>query len=355
MKKQILLAGIALLSLGLSGCSAMQRGGIIGALIGGGAGAGIGAAGGGVGVAIGAGAGAGAGLLTGAIAGEAYEIHRARMLDEYSDVDKYSGETRVSTAVVAKYEKQLARMEARTKVMAARYEEIVSKSYVLANSIQADGRYVQVETTKEGTTQITMLSEVLFDEGEAKLREAVYPVLEEVGRVVNQEYPGFLVAIEGHTDGNEIKDNSGFLSNWELSAARSLAVLHFLEKQGGVDPKRMAISGYSANRPVAPNTSPDGQRLNRRVVITLIPTDLPYLDETAPLSTVQTTTTTTTTVFSDDSLNAATLNAIDSVLPGGGESTGRQVAPIQDSNLPGARPQSENEMLQNLPAYPSIR
>jgi len=345
--KRSSLTTIAVLALFLSACTAMQRGGLIGGLIGGGMGAGIGAAGGGVGVAIGAGAGAGAGLLTGAIAGEAYEIHRARMLEDYADVDKYSGEAKVSTKVVAKYEKQLARMEARTKMMAARYEEIVAKSYVLANNIQADGRYVQVETTKEGTTQITMLSEVLFDEGRAQLREAVYPVLEEVGRVVNTEYPNFLVAIEGHTDSNELPEGSNFMSNWELSAARSLAVLHFLEKQGGVDPKRMAISGYSANRPVASNATEDGQRLNRRVVITLIPTDFgPELSQ-------------------DEQLNATVNSIMESTMPtepqsgtvpvqdlGRGGSTGLDVAP--DNSLPGAAPQSEAEMLNNLPAFPTI-
>ena len=345
--KRSSLTTIAILALMLSACTAMQRGGLIGGLIGGGMGAGIGAAGGGVGVAIGAGAGAGAGLLTGAIAGEAYEIHRARMLEDYADVDKYSGEAKVSTKVVAKYEKQLAKMEARTKMMAARYEEIVAKSYVLANNIQADGRYVQVETTKEGTTQITMLSEVLFDEGRAQLREAVYPVLEEVGRVVNSEYPNFLVAIEGHTDSNELPEGSNFMSNWELSAARSLAVLHFLEKQGGVDPKRMAISGYSANRPVASNATADGQRLNRRVVITLIPTDFG-----SPLS-------------QDEQLNNTVNGIMESTMPtapqsgtvpvpnyGRGGSTGLDIAP--DGTLPGAAPQSEAEMLNSLPAFPTI-
>ncbi|MBO7435457.1 OmpA family protein [bacterium] len=345
MKRTPLLSALILLALCLSGCSAMQRGGLIGGLIGAGAGAGIGAAGGGVGVAIGAGAGAGAGLLTGAIAGEAYEIHRARMLEDYADVDRYSGEAKVSSKVVAKYEKQLARMEARTKMMAARYEEIVAKSYVLANSIQADGRYVQVETTKEGATQITMLSEVLFDEGRAQLREAVYPVLEEVGRVVNTEYPGYLVAIEGHTDNNELAEGSNFLSNWELSAARSLAVLHFLEKEGGVDPKRMAISGYSANRPVASNATSDGQRLNRRVVITLIPTDLPALPQDTSLDS-------TANSIMNDVLPPPQSGSvpIPQYEPGG--STGLNVAPAQ--NLPGASPQSESEMLQNLPAFPTI-
>ncbi|MBR5901163.1 OmpA family protein, partial [bacterium] len=220
-----------------------------------------------------------------------------------------------------------------------------AKSYVLANSIQADGRYVQVETTKEGATQITMLSEVLFDEGRAQLREAVYPVLEEVGRVVNTEYPGYLVAIEGHTDNNELAEGSNFMSNWELSAARSLAVLHFLEKEGGVDPKRMAISGYSANRPVASNATADGQRLNRRVVITLIPADLPRLPQDGSLDS-------TVNSIMDDVLpppQSGSVN-IPQYEPGG--STGLNVAPAQ--NLPGAAPQSESEMLQNLPAFPTI-
>ncbi|NLF39980.1 OmpA family protein [bacterium] len=254
----------------VAGCTSMQRGGLIGALIGAGAGAGIGAAGGGVGVAIGAGAGAGAGALMGAVAGEVYEVHRTRLKQEYARFDPDSGEAIVRTKNLADYEKRLTLVEARNRELIARNERLIAESYTLADAIGADGRYLRVESTPEGVMQVSMISEVLFEPGSAKLKEAIYPVLDEIGRTIREDYPQYAVAIEGHTDAIEAAD-TGYRSQWELSAARSLSVLHYFADQNLIDPARMAVASYGPYRPAGDGSTPEGQRLNRRVVITLVP------------------------------------------------------------------------------------
>lgn len=254
----------------LAGCTSVQRGGLIGALIGAGAGAGIGAAGGGVGVAIGAGAGAGAGALLGGIAGEVYEVHRARLKAEHEKYDPNSGEAVVSTKTLAKYEKRLALIEARNRDLIAQNERLLVASYTLAGQIHADGRFVRVDTTPEGVMQVSLVSEVLFEPGSAKIKEAIYPVLDEIGATITREYPNHYIAIEGHTDPSEVA-TSGYRSQWELSAARALAVLHYFGDQRLIDPSKMAIASYGPYRPVADNATAEGQRMNRRVVITLMP------------------------------------------------------------------------------------
>jgi len=60
-----------------------------------------------------------------------------------------------------------------------------------------------------------------------------------------------------------------YLSNWELSAARSASVVHMLV-EGGIDPRRLAVVAYGEFRPVLPNTTPDGRNANRRVVLTIL-------------------------------------------------------------------------------------
>ena len=268
MKRQItcLLLAIAL----LSGCTNIQRGTLVGALIGGGIGAGIGAAGGGVGVAVGAGIGAGTGAILGMVAGEVYEVHKARMKDEYADYNPETGAAVVTTKTLAEYEKRLAVMEAKNRYLMAQNEKLIAASYTMADAINADGRYVRVDTTPEGVLQVTLVSEVLFEPGRAKLKEAIYPVLDEIGRSVSEEYPDYYVAIEGHTDPSEVS-STGYRSNWELSAARSLAVLHYFSDRELIDQTHLAVAGYGSERPVADASTPDGQRMNRRVVITLMP------------------------------------------------------------------------------------
>jgi flagellar motor protein MotB len=268
MKRRLLSCVLILMM--LSACTTIQRGTLIGALIGGGVGAGIGAAGGGVGVAIGAGAGAGAGALLGMVAGDIYEVHRQSLKDEYALYDKDSGAAVVRTKNLAEYEKRLVQMEARNRDLIAQNERLIAASYTLADAIGADGTFVRVETTPEGIMQVSMVSEVLFESGSATIKEAIYPVLDEIGRTISQDYPDYYVGIEGHTDESEVS-TTGYRSRWELSAARALAVLHYFADQDLIPSERMAVASYASHRPVAAGEGAKSQRVNRRVVITLMP------------------------------------------------------------------------------------
>jgi chemotaxis protein MotB len=121
-----------------------------------------------------------------------------------------------------------------------------------------------------------MVSEVLFEPGNAKIKEAIYPVLDDVAGVIAEEYPTSTIAIEGHTDASEVVD-TGFRSNWELSAARALSVLHYFADQQLIDPSRMVVASYSSNRPAADPSTAEGQRMNRRVIITIMPQNTPVI------------------------------------------------------------------------------
>ena len=79
------------------------------------------------------------------------------------------------------------------------------------------------------------VAEVFFDSGKADLRPEAYPILDKVAEFLKEEVPDRNVAIEGHTDNEPIK-YSGWKSNWELSTARALSVLHYLVDKKGIDP-----------------------------------------------------------------------------------------------------------------------
>ena len=84
-------------------------------------------------------------------------------------------------------------------------------------------------------------------------------------------YPDRAISIEGHTDNRALKQNSRYVSNWELSAARSLAAVYHLQQNNQVDPKRLSVVGYGEFRPVADNETAEGRTLNRRIEIRLLP------------------------------------------------------------------------------------
>ncbi len=119
---------------------------------------------------------------------------------------------------------------------------------------------------------ITFVAEVLFDSGKAELKSTAVQALNKVASVITQKVADRDVGIEGHTDNQPIRV-SGWKSNWELSTARAISVLHAMEN-AGVKPNRLVASGYGEYRPVVSNNDSSGRSKNRRVEIVILPKKL---------------------------------------------------------------------------------
>ncbi len=130
-------------------------------------------------------------------------------------------------------------------------------------------REVKVEMLEKGLV-ITFLAEVLFNSGKSKIREESFERLNKVAKVLNTTVKELDIGIEGHTDNEPIK-YSAWPSNWELSSARSMSVLHYLIDDQAVNPERLSVTGYGEHRPVASNDSPEGRQKNRRVELVIMP------------------------------------------------------------------------------------
>jgi chemotaxis protein MotB len=147
----------------------------------------------------------------------------------------------------------------------------------LSHEIQ--DKQVRLEMMEKGLV-ITVVGDLLFDSGKAKIRHEAYPVLDKVGRVLKENVPQFNVGIEGYTDDQPIK-LSAWKSNWELSTARALSVLHYLVNEERISPNRLSAIGYGEYHPVATNDTREGRQLNRRVEIVILP-QLTKIKETKP-------------------------------------------------------------------------
>jgi len=134
---------------------------------------------------------------------------------------------------------------------------------------EINDKQVKLQMMEKGLV-ITVVGDLVFDSGKAKIRQEAYPLLDKVATVLKDNMAGFNVGIEGYTDNVPIK-HSGWKSNWELSTARSLSVLHFLVKEKGVSPERLSAIGFGEYRPVASNDTREGRKLNRRVEIVIQP------------------------------------------------------------------------------------
>lgn len=108
---------------------------------------------------------------------------------------------------------------------------------------------------------------LLFDTGKADIKPGAVPVLDKVGLKL-KEYlqQGYRIRLEGHTDNRPIKTIQ-FPSNWELSAARAIAVAKFYIKEMNFTPSKISTEGFGENAPIGDNGTTQGRAMNRRVEI----------------------------------------------------------------------------------------
>lgn len=120
-------------------------------------------------------------------------------------------------------------------------------------------------------TIINIDNRICFDSGSAVLKKGIRKSLEKISKTLNK-FPDNYVQIEGHTDNVPIRSKQ-YPSNWELSSARSLAVLKFLLDTSKMNPGKLSAAGYGEHHPLSPNDSAESRRLNRRVDIVIVPLD----------------------------------------------------------------------------------
>ncbi len=126
----------------------------------------------------------------------------------------------------------------------------------------------EMRVSLEGRGLVVSLQQAtFFPSGEDSIDPVTYPSLEKVAIAIRQ-LPN-PVRLEGHTDSIPIH-TTRFRSNWELSAARAIAVLELLSGRFQVPHERVAITGYAETAPVASNEDEQGRARNRRVDIVIL-------------------------------------------------------------------------------------
>lgn len=134
----------------------------------------------------------------------------------------------------------------------------------LKNEI-ASGR-IQINMEPRGLV-ISFAQAALFPSGTATVTPDAMAGLAKIADAINK-LPN-PVRLEGHTDSIPIK-TARFHSNWELSAARSIALMEIFSDRFGVPQDRLSIAGYGDTEPVASNDTEEGRAKNRRVDIVVL-------------------------------------------------------------------------------------
>jgi chemotaxis protein MotB len=186
----------------------------------------------------------------------------------------------------------------------AKAEEAKALEAKLAEAVGKAGEV----TTADGAVKLELVDQILFPTGEATLTDNGKEVLSKVGAALKDVDKQ--IWVQGHTDDQPIfykkpvakeppkpvakappaKGAKGakvakppdpkeppktpekhdmvleFVTNWELSAARALTVVHYLQDESKLEPARLAAVAFGQYRPVSKNKAK-----NRRIEIVLYP------------------------------------------------------------------------------------
>lgn len=135
------------------------------------------------------------------------------------------------------------------------YEQL--KAYITSNHLEDK---VVLINKPEGIS-LSLQEVLLFETGQADIKKEGVPYLTSIAEMMKSlDNP---ISVEGHTDERPIY-TSEFRSNWELSTARALTVLHFMIDHR-IAPERLSVTGYGEYQPIS-----DDWKSNRRVDLVIL-------------------------------------------------------------------------------------
>jgi outer membrane protein OmpA-like peptidoglycan-associated protein len=117
-----------------------------------------------------------------------------------------------------------------------------------------------IEKPAPKADSLIVLSEVLFEVNSFKLKPELLPELDTLISFMKKD-PSTKIEISGHTDATGKESH-----NLTLSENRADAVAEYIV-DNGIGTSRVSFNGYGSSRPIAPNTTDEGRRKNRRVEI----------------------------------------------------------------------------------------
>jgi chemotaxis protein MotB len=183
-------------------------------------------------------------------------------------------------------EEALAASESRDRESQAKIADLGSRLNVaLAQKVQELARYrsdffgrlKEILGNRPGIRVVgdrfVFQSEVLFESSQAAINPAGRAELDALANALGdleREIPTeiqWVLRVDGHTDKRPIQSPQ-FRSNWELSAARAIAVVQYLISKG-VSPQHLVAAGFGEFQPLDVGEGDEAYRRNRRIELKL--------------------------------------------------------------------------------------
>ena len=208
-------------------------------------------------------------MLTNRLEALGQDVAAMKLKGEMTEEERAELAERLAEAKIKMAELQRRQQEAEARMKQFRNMLLQFQDMIKSGEVKV--------AVRDGRLVVELAEDVLFDSGQARLKKAGQKALSAVTQILKQ-VPDRKFQVAGHTDNIAIRTRR-FASNWELSTARAVNVVKFMQEQG-MEPDRLSAAGYGEFSPVASNDTPEGRAENRRIEIVLQPnlSELPSLE-----------------------------------------------------------------------------
>jgi chemotaxis protein MotB len=117
-------------------------------------------------------------------------------------------------------------------------------------------------------------SEILFASGDAKLSREGKEQIKKIANLISSisdripDNIDWILRVDGHTDDKPIRGGK-YSNNWELSQARALSVVFYMQEFLNIPAYRLAATGFGEYQPLNKDNTEEARALNRRIEIKL--------------------------------------------------------------------------------------
>lgn len=186
-------------------------------------------------------------------------------VEQYDSLTPTAGPRQVQqTPSVASTSKQTAAKAAVTALSQSAETQLSSVDSRIEKAIAAKGLQSGFSTSLQtrGLVVQVLTNHAFFASDSGTLGPEGDSVVDTIASVLDATSND--IDVEGYTDDTPITGGP-YTSNEELSAVRAASVVTRLEGTDGLDPDRMAATGFGDTDPAVPNDSPADEAQNRRI------------------------------------------------------------------------------------------
>lgn len=164
--------------------------------------------------------------------------------------------------LASKYKEDLQKSTTKIEELNSSINNLENENSDLANLLKTRPKRIIIPNELE--------EKVFFNSGSASIQVGFYSILDNYAEYIKIQLKAGNynhVQVEGHTD-IRIISHGHMKDNWDLGAARAIAVVRYFIKKG-IPPEKLSASTYSKYHPLDGRNSENAMKLNRRIEIIL--------------------------------------------------------------------------------------